>query len=340
MSHDGRNIDPQIGALLGEGAQQRVEHHDAPPHGGYPEGDAPEGTYYGVPALKEPVWKWYVPAYFYVGGVAGASAAAGAAALLLDRRGMRHLWHPARYVAAGGAVVSAALLIADLGRPARFVNMLRVFRPSSPMNMGSWLLSAFGACAAAALLPGRLGDAGAVGAGIFGVPLTSYTGVLLAGTAVPIWQGARRSLPVLFSASGAAAAASLFDLLPARDRGAVAMHRIGTVAKAAELALSAALELEAARAPRVAIPLRGGASGLLWRASQLCTAASLALSLGKRRRISGVLGTLGSLALRFALLAAGRRSARDPRAAFGQQRAQELEPRKADPLTAHAEAHP
>jgi len=118
------------------------------------------------------------------------------------------------------------------------------------------------------------------------------------------------------------------------------MHRIGAVAKVTELALSAALELEAARAPRVAIPLRGGASGLLWRASQLCTAASLALSLGKRRRISGVLGTLGSLALRFALLAAGRRSARDPRAAFGQQRAQELEPRKADPLTAHAEAHP
>jgi len=85
---DGRNIDLQIGTLTGEGAQQRVRQVDAPPHGEYPASSDIEGTYYGVPALKEPVWKWYVPTYFYVGGVAGASAAAGAAAQLLDRRGM------------------------------------------------------------------------------------------------------------------------------------------------------------------------------------------------------------------------------------------------------------
>jgi len=240
-------------------------------------------------------------------------------------------------------VVSAALLIADLGRPMRFVNMLRVFRPSSPMNVGTWILTGFGACATAAVvpfLPGRLRDAAAVGAGVFGVPLTSYTGVLLVGTAVPLWQGARRSLPILFSASGAGAASALFDLLPERDRGARAMHRMGLVAKVTELAMSAVLEAEVSRAPRVAIPLRTGASGALWRASQLCTVASIGMTLLRRRFAAGVLGNLGSLALRFALIAAGRRSARDPRAAFAQQRSQELAKTTPDPWTTQHEAHP
>ena len=340
--HDGRNIDPDIGTLQGEGAEQRVRTVDAPPHGSYPAAADTEGTYYGVPTLKEPVWKWYIPAYFYVGGVAGASAAAGAAAQLFDRRGMEGLWRPARLVAAGGAALSAALLIADLGRPARFVNMLRVFRPSSPMNMGTWILTAFGACATAAaapFLPRRVRDVAAVGAGAVGVPLTSYTGVLLVGTAVPLWQGARRSLPILFSASGSAAAASFFALLPGRDRGATAMHRVGTVSKITELLMTVALEMEVARSPRVHIPLRTGASGALWRAAQGFTAASLVLSLFGRRLVSGVLGNAGSLALRFALLAAGRRSARDPRAAFEQQRSPELPKKISDPWSIHSEAH-
>jgi formate-dependent nitrite reductase membrane component NrfD len=341
---DGRNIDPQLATLTGEGAQQRIERVDAPPHGNHPATRDTEGTYYGVPMLKEPVWKWYVPAYFWVGGLAGASAAAGAAAQVLDRDGMEGLWRPSRAIAAGGGVASAALLIADLGRPARFINMLRVFRPSSPMNMGTWILSGFGACAIAAaapFLPRRARDVAGIGSGIFGVPLTSYTGVLLVGTAVPLWQGARRTLPVLFSASGAAAAASAFDLLPARDRGAAAMHRVGMVAKITELALTVALEAEVARAPRVAIPLRTGLSGALWRAAQGMTAASLGLSLLKRHRAAGALGAAGSLLLRFALLSAGRRSARDPRAASAQQRARQVPTTMTDPLSssAHREAH-
>jgi hypothetical protein len=338
---DGRNIDPELGTLTGEGALQRVREVDAPPHGDYPATSDTEGTYYGVPALKEPVWKWYIPTYFYVGGVAGAAAAAGAAAQLFDRRGMEGVWRPARPIAACGAVLSAALLIADLGRPARFVNMLRVFRPSSPMNMGTWILSGFGACAAAAaapFLPRRLRDAAALGAGAIGVPLTSYTGVLLVGTAVPLWQGARRTLPILFSASGAGAAAAVFEMLPERDRGARAMRRIAIVAKIAELALSALMDKEVSRVPRVGLPLRNGKSGALWRASQVCTAASLGMTLLGRRFAAGVLGNLGSLALRFALLAAGRRSARDPRAAFDQQRAQKLPKTMADPWSGQTEA--
>jgi formate-dependent nitrite reductase membrane component NrfD len=333
---DGRNVDPEVGLLLGEGSLQRVKKVDAQPSGdfdwiGKSSEETPGVDYYGVPMLKEPVWKWYIPAYFYVGGVAGSSAALGAAADLFGGSGMSELSRRARLVAAGGAVASAALLIADLGRPARFLNMLRVFRPSSPMNVGTWILSGFGACSGIAALPAilplprgirRLCDVGWTGAGLLGLVLTGYTGVLLAGTAVPIWQGARRALPILFSASGAAGAAALFDLWPPGGRGDSAAHTLGTIAKTTELAMTALLEAEVSVVPRVARPLRSGRSAALWRSAQLLTAASLALSLVSRRRrfLSGALGTAGALALRFAVMSAGRKSARDARASFEQQR--------------------
>jgi len=340
---DGRNIDPEIGALMGEGALQRVREVNAPPHGeaswmGPPPSDVPDTpvpTYYNVPSLKEPVWKWYIPAYFYAGGVAGACAVLGATGELMDGREMRALARRCRLIAAGGAVASAGLLVADLGRPARFLNMLRVFRPSSPMNIGTWLIATFGTCAGLAALPvlfpvpksvRRMGDAACAGAGLLGLPLTAYTGVLLAGTAVPLWQAARRELPILFACSGAAAASSVLDLLPERGRASIAVHRFGAVAKAAEVALTVALERKVATVPRVALPLRSGISGALWRGAQGLFAASALTSLlpGGHKRLrafGGLLGTAGAVALRFAMLQGGRRSARDPRANFELQRA-------------------
>jgi formate-dependent nitrite reductase membrane component NrfD len=248
---------------------------------------------------------------------------------------MSELSRRCRLVSACGAVASAALLIADLGRPARFLNMLRVLRPSSPMNMGTWFLSAFGGCAGLAALPvilpvprpvRRAADAAFIGAGLAGLSLTGYTGVLIAGTAVPLWQGARRSLPILFSMSGAAACASLLDLWSPGGQGRTAAHRFGLIAKAAEVAMTIALESEVSVVPRVRRPLRTGASGALWRAAQTLTAASFAISLfgGKRRSrqlLAGILGTAGALALRFGMVLAGRVSARDPHASFEQQRA-------------------
>ena len=347
---DGRNVDPEVGRLMGEGAQQHVR-GIAEPHGpeiasAVPTDTAGEGTYYGLPLLKEPVWKWYIPAYFYVGGVAGAAAVLGAAAQLatghaspgrLRRRvpaSEHRLIGRCRMIATGGAAASAALLIADLGRPERFLNMLRVIRPSSPMNMGTWFLSAFGGCCAASTLPHLLpsrrwqrqvSDAAALLAGIMGLPLCTYTGVLIANTAVPIWHGTRRTLPVLFGASGAAGAASLLELWSPRGEGDRIVHRFGTAGKALEVALMAVLEREAAGVPEVVQPLRRGASGALWRAAQALSVASLVCTLagGRRwsRRAAGLLGTLGAVAVRFAILQAGRASSRDPRATHAQQRA-------------------
>ena len=152
----------------------------------------PEATfssYYGRPVIKEPVWKNPdVPAYLFLGGLAGASSVLAAGAQL---SGYRPLARSAKISALGAISLSAVALINDLGRPARFVNMLRVFKPSSPMSVGSWLLAGYGPVAGAAavadvtgLLPGA-GLAATLGAGLLGPGIATYTAALICDTAVP-----------------------------------------------------------------------------------------------------------------------------------------------------------
>ncbi|MFI5288447.1 MAG: NrfD/PsrC family molybdoenzyme membrane anchor subunit [Polyangia bacterium] len=343
QTRDGRNIDPALGTLAGEGAQIEVKR----PGEAFPVSpgvareipsvllskEAP--SYYGLPMIKEPVWSPAVPAYFFVGGAAGAaSLLASVLALRSPRRKLGRLTRRARWLGALGVGASAGLLIYDLGRPARFLNMLRVFRPSSPMSVGSFILTASGAASGAAALFGeRRGLIGALGrsaglaAGLLGPALAGYTGVLLATTAVPVWQESRTRLPLLFMSSGVTAAASLLELLPATRSEARVLRRYGIAGKAAELAATFALHKEAARVERVARPLRRGASGALLTAATGLTAASLAASLfpgrGRTRTLFGALaGALGSLAMRYAIVQAGKMSARDPHASFEAQRAQ------------------
>ena len=142
---------------------------------------------------------------------------------------------------------------------------------------------------------------------------------------------------MLFAFSGAASAGALLEIFPPPGTGALIARRLGALATAAELAFSFATEAEAALVPRVARPLRRGRSGALFRAGQLLAAASLVAALAAPRRpaerllrpgrksklhaLSGALGLLGTLAIRFGIVAAGRASARDPYATFRQQRA-------------------
>jgi formate-dependent nitrite reductase membrane component NrfD len=275
-----------------------------------------------------------IGAYLYTGGTAGGAAALAAAAQLVDREGMAGLVRRARLVAAVGCAASGVLLVADLGRPERFMNMLRVVRPSSPMSLGSWILAgASSALTPAAVLAGargrlgRLGDAAGLAGGALALPLATYTGVLLNNTVIPVWSEPRRSLAPLFAASGASGAACLLDLMSLAEREEGVVRRYGAAAKAAELAAVWAVQREAGRVPRVARPLRRGASGALWRAAAGLTALSLGLELmpGRacrtRRAAVGVIGTLGALATRFAVFRAGFASAADPRATFELQRA-------------------
>ena len=288
-------------------------------------------TYYGLPVIKEPVWTWEVPAYFYIGGAAGAAATIGAVLQVLDGDNSERLVRRCRDIAAAGTLVGSGLLVSDLGRPERFLNMLRVFKPGSPLNIGSWILvTASGLSAGSAVLSRtrgfrrKLGKLAGLGAGVIGLPLSGYTAVLLVGTAVPVWRASRRSLPLLFVASATGAACSLLEMGDFDERELTAVRRLGTVTQLSELALAKAVEKECARVG-AGRPYEEGPSGTLWKASTACTVASLAVDTftGKSRsgRIAAaVVGTIGSIALRYSVWLAGRASARDPRATFDSQK--------------------
>jgi formate-dependent nitrite reductase membrane component NrfD len=345
---DGRNIDPGLGRLEGEGTLAKVRDVAATfPGWGGPLGETPAAalaraaatglpTYYDQPLLQEPVWKWYVPAYFHVGGLSGAASVLGAVAELGGGRAFRRLAQGCRLVSVAGEILGTGLLIADLGRPGRFLHMLRVFRPTSPMSVGSWVLLGSGALGTGALFlsgrPGVLGGLGHVanaGAGLLGVTLSGYTGVLLANTAVPLWQEARKSLPPLFLAASAASAGALLEFLPLGRRERKVVRHFAAAGQAAMLVSMVALEREAGQVPRVTRPLRQGLSGVLWQGARFLTAAGLGLGLlSRRHKLAALIGTAGAIALRFAVFHAGQHSARDPRASFAAQRARTAPARK------------
>src|SRR5205085_11988413 len=143
------------------------------------------------------VWSWEIPCYFFTGGMAGASAGL---AYLAELRGNDVLGRRAWMSALGAVAISPALLTSDLGVPTRFLNMLRMFKVTSPMSVGSWILSASGTTtglAAINTLTGLFPGAAAVAkpvAALLGLPLSTYTGALIANTSVPVWHEARVSL--------------------------------------------------------------------------------------------------------------------------------------------------
>src|SRR5437588_3986490 len=169
-------------------------------------------TYYDRPVLKKPVWKWYIPAYFFTGGMAGAASTLGFAARL---RGNDRLARRAGLVSLAGIAVSPVFLIVDLGRPGRFYNMLRVAKPTSPMSMGTWLISLFGPMSGAAAFADATGLFPTLGAlcealaAILGPGVSTYTAVLTSDTAIPAWHEAWRELPVVFAGGSAATLAGV-----------------------------------------------------------------------------------------------------------------------------------
>jgi hypothetical protein len=173
---------------------------------------------------------------------------------------------------------------------------------------------------------GLFGDAAGLGAGAMGLPMTGYTAVLLANTAVPVWQQTRRALPPLFVASAVCSAASLLQLMALSEAEERIVRRFAVAGAVGELLAGHAVERTAGEVDQVVKPLREGRSGMLLKAARACTAAGLAVNLfpGRsrgKRALAGLLGAVGSAAVKFGVVEAGTASARDPRATFRHQRA-------------------
>ena len=284
-------------------------------------------SYYGQPILNRPTWTWEIPVYFFVGGMAGASAPL---ALVASLQGNRALARAASAAALGGAAISPVLLISDLGRPERFLNMLRVFKPTSPMSVGSWILASFGPAVALGagrellgILP-RLGRAGQVAGAVLGPGLSTYTGALLANTAVPAWHEARRELPFVFAGSSLASAAGVALLLTSPVDAAIP-RRMAVVGAVLSLVATAAMEH---RLGELGAPYHeGGAAARVARMAKTLTATgglvvAARARRGRRRPVLGGLALLGGSGLeRWAIFKAGVASAADPAATVGPQRA-------------------
>jgi len=292
--------------------------------------DAEFTSYYGRPVIKEPVWKVPdVPGYLFLGGLAGASSVLAAGAHL---SGYRELARVAKVGALGAISLSAAALIHDLGRPDRFVNMLRVFKPSSPMSVGSWLLAGYGPVAGAAavseltgIAPGA-GRAATIGAGLLGPAIATYTAALICDTAVPAWHAGYREMPYVFAGSAASAAGGL-GLLTTRPADARPARDLAVFGAAVELVAKRQLLRRLASTPgqTLAEPYETGTTGRLLRAAEVLTAGGLAGAVlgGRSRAVSALSGAAlvaASAMTRFGIFQAGMASARDPKYTIVPQR--------------------
>jgi hypothetical protein len=283
-------------------------------------------SYYGRPIIKAPVWKNPdVPLYLFLGGLAGSSSVLAAMAQATGRPSLRRA---GRAAAAGGAVGGTVFLIHDLHRPSRFLHMLRVLKPTSPLSVGTWILSPFATFAAATAASEvwgwwrggrdegwieRAGDVTGVAAAAIGPALATYTAVLFSNTAVPTWHEAHRHLPVLFGSSAAAAGGG-FGLVFASVEDNEPAARLGVVGAVVELATDQKMTRDLGLLADV---YEKGRAKTLMTASKACLAAgAVGAVVGRKRRWSSVLSGLallaGSALTRFAVFDAGIASANDP----------------------------
>jgi len=315
--------------------------------------EAEFSSYYGRQIIKSPTWKNpEVPIYFFMGGAAGTSSVIAALAEFTNRP---KLARNAEYAAGVGALASVVLLIDDLGRPERFLHMLRVFKVTSPLSVGSYILSPFSALASAAagvrllelapvlrtaakvlpFLPKLAGafpalrKTSAVGAAAFGGPMATYTAVLIANTAVPSWHAPHDELPFVFAGSAMAAGGGVtMALTPVDEAGP--SRKVALTGVAVELAAMHRVENGHGI---VSEPYHIGKAGKLLRAAKAATlgGAGITALAGRTRPGAIVGGTLlaaGSLLTRMGVFEAGMASAKDPKYTVIPQRAR-LEAREA-----------
>jgi formate-dependent nitrite reductase membrane component NrfD len=286
----------------------------------------PGDSYYGRPIINPPVWEEReIAGYLFTGGLAGASSILAAGA---DLTGRPALARGSRVMATGAIGISLLALVKDLGRPLRFLNMLRVFKPTSPMSVGVWILVGYAPLAGGAAasdvtgrLPG-LGRAAGLGAAALGSTVATYTAALIANTAVPAWHEGRRDLPFLFAGSAASAAAGWGLVVAPLSENEPAVR----MAVAGALVELGAEQLMERRLGMIAATLHEGKAGKRLRLAKALTVAGAAGAglLARRSRpaaiAAGAALLAGSAFTRFGIFEAGMASARDPKFTVEPQR--------------------
>jgi formate-dependent nitrite reductase membrane component NrfD len=289
--------------------------------------DHPGSSYYGQPVINPPVWaERDIAGYLFLGGLAGASSILAAGG---DFTARPTLARRCRLCASGAIGLSLAALIHDLGRPLRFINMMRVVKPTSPMSIGTWILAAYSPlnlAGSASDLTGigrPIGRAAGVGAGALGAAVATYTAALIANTAVPAWHDGYREMPFLFAGSAAAAGAG-FGLLAAPRAENAPAQRMAVAGGVAELVAEQLMER---RLGVVAESMQEGTAGKRLTAAKALTGLGAlgAATLARRSRLAAAVsgGALiaGSALTRFGVFAAGMASAKDPKYTVEPQRA-------------------
>jgi len=306
-------------------------------------------SYYGRSVVKPMPWKHEIPAYLFFGGVAAGAGLLGSGAAAT---GLDVLRRRSRLTAMAAVAVSGGLLVSDLGRPERFLNMLRTVKLTSPMSVGTWIFSGYSAFASvttaaelARMLPSRPGGVvgatlrlldtvempAAAGQALFAPPLAAYTAVLLSDTATPLWHESRRHLPFVFVGSAALASSGIqMALNPVAQTGPA--RRLALLGVVTDLVAMHRLE---GRLDEVGVrePMETGHAGSMLRAAKALTVAGGVATLfaGRSRALAVVAGAAlaaGSALTRFGVVEAGMESARDPRYTVEPQKAR-LEERRA-----------
>ena len=299
-------------------------------------------TYYGREQVKAaPFNNWLVGGYIFLAGLSGGAAVLSTLIDLGGGRGKhkRATVRRGRYFSLLGPTIGAVALIADLHTPKRFYNMLRLFKRTSPMSIGSWILVGFGMFSGlvavaefAARVPGLrwlrgFARVAQVPAAVSGAGISTYTASLLSATSTPLWAAAPRATAVRFGASSMAAGAAALSLGEGRSRLGRDLDKVALLALAADLAATLSQDEQFRRKgvdgalvdgalqtfPGMIQELGADAFGTVLPIGLFAT--SLALTRRRSRVLSGAaaLATLaGSAILRISFMAAGDESAKRP----------------------------
>lgn len=294
----------------------------------------PRDAYRDVPILKQPTWKNEIASYFFLGGISGGASVIAALADVIGGPALRRLARVAHWIAFLTLLPCPPLLIADLGSPSRFHHMLRIFKPGSPMNLGSWILTGHGVLLTVATLrsiAGRIPVFGpllrilpsgtvAVAELPLGLGLAGYTGVLIGTTSTPVWSESPFVGGLFMASSMSTGTAAVSLAASASGESNAERHALSTISTGSGLVELILLALYLMTSGPAARPLLEGRALSVTLGGVALTGSGVVLDAIAGRlpsgarlltRLAAICTLAAGAALRFSMVHAGHRSAND-----------------------------